>query len=711
VSAAVQTNPPQITLSWPADSLATGYTLYRKAPDATNWGSGVTLASNATYFVDTNVLVGGSYEYRIAKSAASFFGVGYICSGIEAPLVESRGTVVLLVDNTETSSLALELARLQQDLVGDGWGVICHYVPRMAVDPANTDSSIWASRSNELANIKGLVLADFNGNPNVNSVLLFGHVPVPYSGDLAPDGHFYHTGAWPADAYYGDMHGKWTDSSVSDTNASDPRNWNVPGDGKFDQTTLPANVDLQVGRVDFANLPAFPQGETELLRQYLNKEHNFRHKLIAAQARGLIDDNFGLSTGTPFAWNGWANFAAFFGASNTFTGDWLSTLSTQSYLWGYGCGPGTYTSASGVATTTDLVTTDTEVVFTMLFGSYFGDWDSQNNLLRAQLGTTNYTLASAWAGQPNWFFHHMGLGESIGFSTRLTQNNKLTYWSDGYAGNIHIALMGEPTLRMHIVAPPSALLVTSNGSSGVSLHWTASPESVFGYYVYSAPTAAGPFTRLTTNFITGTTYTDPAGTTNVYMVRAVKLEVTGSGSYYNASQGIFQSLDGTAGTVVVNLFQPTNNAIFGVQPAIQLKADTLDPANSVTDVVFYASGAKIGEAKAAPYSLLWSNVLGGNYSVTARALCSSGISSTSSAVTIHVDNGGSPRLAIAHLAGAKFAISGDEVLGRTYHIQFLGDPSTTNWQSLGTATGNASGNFQFIDSNAVPRRFYRSSYP
>ena len=47
----------------------------------------------------------------------------------------------------------------------------------------------------------------------------------------------------------------------------------------------------------------------------------------------------------------------------------------------------------------------------MFFGSYFGDWDSQNDFLRAALATTNYTLTSAWVGRPYWFFHHMALGK------------------------------------------------------------------------------------------------------------------------------------------------------------------------------------------------------------------------------------------------------------------------------------------------------------
>src|ERR1041385_5073655 len=74
VSATVQTNPAQITLSWPADPAATRYLLFRKAPDAKSWGTATTLATNATSYADTNVALGGTYEYRVSKSAANYSG-------------------------------------------------------------------------------------------------------------------------------------------------------------------------------------------------------------------------------------------------------------------------------------------------------------------------------------------------------------------------------------------------------------------------------------------------------------------------------------------------------------------------------------------------------------------------------------------------------------------------------------------------------------
>ena len=556
VSASVQPDPPRIMLVWPVVENASGYSVSRKTRDGTTWGHPIQLPASATGYTDTDVIPGNAYEYHVSRTSPHFTGHGYIYAGIQAPLVETRGTLILIVDNTHASDLAAELTRLQQDLVGDGWEVRRHDTPRMAVDAANADPAFWAARSNEVAVVKQLIRSDYAADPaNVRTVFLFGHVPVPYSGSFAPDAHLEHSGAWPADAYYGDMDGVWTDSTVINRGAADLRNQNVPRDGKFDQEYIPAKTVLELGRVDLANLPALPLSEVELLRRYLNKDHHFRHKHITAQPRALVNDNFSLLNGEVPAVNGWGNFAPLFGARNVTEGRWLTEFIREEYLWGYGCGPGTFTSAAGVVDTWHFIVYDTRVVFTMLFGSYFGDWDSRNNLLRAQLATPTYTLTSAWAGRPNWYVHHMAMGETIGFATRVTQNNAGLYQGSTrtndvqivgpgdprkHMNQVHIALMGDPALRLHPVGPSLSLVALTNDSGGVGLSWEPSADAVFGYHIYRAPSRGGPYSRLNGTFLTGTNYTDPNITAaRYYMVRAVKLEVSGSGSYFNASQGTF----------------------------------------------------------------------------------------------------------------------------------------------------------------------------
>jgi hypothetical protein len=555
-SAAVEGAPARITLCWPQERSsgeASGcqYLVQRKLLDEEQWGREFVLPDGITRFVDTNVTVGVPYEYQIIKITPYYRAYGYIVAGIDVPVPENRGKLLLVTDLTVAEDLALELARLEQDLIGDGWTVVRLYV----------------NRNDPVARVKRLIKEQYRADPvEVKCVFLFGHVPVPYSGNIVPDGHAPdHQGAWPCDGYYGDMDGRWTDHYVRVVCATESRNRNVPGDGKFDQSSFPARLKLMVGRVDLANMPGrlslrgpptFPS-EVELLRNYLNKNHRFRMRDFEVPRRGVVGDYFGPRDGEAFAASGWRNFAAFFGASNITAlpqeRTWIENLSTNAYLWAYGCGPGTYTSIGGLGATapfndgvtTELVGRDIKAVFSILFGSWLGDWDAEDGMLRAVLATPSYGLTCAWSGRPHWFLQHMGLGEPIGFSARLTQNNGLDglyrNQSNHGAGQIQIALMGDPSLRMHIVTPPSQVLAETNGP-GVRLSWSSSADCVLGYHVYRARYPEGPYVRLTSLALESTSYLVREGSLeDSYMVRALKRERSGSGTYLNLSQGAFSS--------------------------------------------------------------------------------------------------------------------------------------------------------------------------
>jgi hypothetical protein len=561
VSATVQTSPAQITLSWPQDQCMapTSYTVYRKSLNGVCWGTGVSLPGTATSYTDTSVASGGTYEYQIVKVTSRYNGYGYIYSGINAPMIDDRGKLLLVVDDSCAASLADELDRLQRDIAGDGWTVI-------RLDVGRTDSVV---------SVKNQIKAQYDADPgHVKAVFLFGHVPVPYSGDIVPDGHVpHHQGAWPCDGYYGDMEGIWTDTSVTDTGAQYARNRNVPGDGKFDQSYFPAPLKLMVGRVDLANMPGaastggpatFPS-ELDLLRNYLNKDHKFRTGQFNLPRRAVVGDFFGVRSGEAFAASAWRNFASFIGASNVTSipidGAWAPMLRTNACLWAYGCGAGSFETISGLGNsdsyydvnTREVYTNDIKAPFVLVFGSWLGDWDSQDNIMRCILALPTYGLASAWSGRPHWFLHHMALGEPIGYSALLTQNNGpnglYRNQVNSAANQIHIALMGDPTLRMHPVAPPMNLTAAANGAN-IALNWIPSSDSVVGYHLYSASNPNGPFKRLTASPITQANCSvakEPG--VAAYMVRAVKLETSASGTYYNPSQGAFLSTDAIAADI------------------------------------------------------------------------------------------------------------------------------------------------------------------
>lgn len=528
--ATVQASPPRITLNWLSHANTTGFTVFRKLKGGASWGSPIaTLDGGALQYVDNAVALNTSYEYKVVRTTSNLGnGFGYVNAGIELAMVEARGKLVLLVDNTFSSVLAAQITQLIDDFEADGWRVIRHDVSRTA--PVTT--------------IKALVTAAYNADPaNVKAVFCLGRVPIPMSGNLAPDGHGEHYGAWVADVYYGEMNGSWTDNSVNSTSAAWARNHNVPGDGKFDQSIIPTAVELAVGRIDFFDLPAFSQNETQLTANYLNKLHQWKVKQITAQERAVIDDNF-TGMADAFSQNGWRGFGPLVNPNNVVAGDYFTALTSGSHLWSYGCGGGWWTNSNGVGSTAQFASSSPQSIFTILFGSYFGDWDFQNNLMRASLASGT-TLTNFWAGYPNWYFHHMGLGETIGYSTVLTQNNGNGHYepANPQAGRVHVSLLGDPTLRMHVVAPPSNVVASSPNGVTTTVSWTASPEpGLAGYHVYRFNTGTQQWERRTTNAVTATSFADNTaglGGTVRYMVRALKLQVSPSGSYWNLSLGAF----------------------------------------------------------------------------------------------------------------------------------------------------------------------------
>lgn len=534
-SAAVRANPAQIVLSWPADTVpATGFTVQRKAVNDTAWGPGTELPGSATTYTDTNVVEGTLYEYQITKRA-DVTGYGYIVAGVNVPLVDERGRVILVVDNTLINLLAPEIEQLRLDLIGDGWRV----------------TQINVSRTATPASVRDQIRAQYLADPaNTRAVFLLGRIPIAKSGNLSVDGH----GGRPlaCDGFYGDMDGLWPDAN---------------GDGTYDPSTFPSDLELQVGRVDFSNMPgtgstvAFP-AEQVLIQQYLNKDHDYRHAVVRPARRGIIADQFGRQANLANSASGYRAFSTFFGAQNTETVDnnisngWLERITARDYLWVFGAGGGSPTTMAGLGLaqnnfdvrSRDFVEQRTKGTFYLLFGSWFVEWDGADNLMRAALAAPDYGLTAAWSGRPHMYFHHMAMGETIGYGIRLSQNNTTLYTTMRHfqLRGVHLALLGDPTLRLGVIAPPTALNVTTD-SAGARLTWNGSPDNVLGYHIYRADAREGNYTRLTPATINATTYTDAAGTAaHHYMVRAVALETSGSGTYFNASQAAFPNAPATA---------------------------------------------------------------------------------------------------------------------------------------------------------------------
>ncbi|MCX6141445.1 MAG: hypothetical protein NTX15_11585 [Candidatus Kapabacteria bacterium] len=567
LSATVVDQPtPRITLQWNKETFQELVYIWRKNKDDASFPVAVldSIIGGGTQWTDPKITRGVAYEYRVFRyskaqvgydSAAKkpiyrwFYATGYILTGIAAPPAP-RERMLVLVDSTMLNPLKPGLTLLQQDLENEGWEVTVLGVPRAE-----------AFNSVKVTAVRDLIKREWtDGQKDLGGVFLVGRVPVPYGGNIAPDGHPDHVGAWPADGVYGDVDGVYNDSFTNVMNASRPANENVPGDGKFDPSQWITDVDIPIGRVDFFDMPVFAKSETELLQAYLQKDHAYRTDQWNVKMGGVIDDNFG-TYGELFASSAWRSFSVFGADTAVKAGDFFNDLAgPTTMLLGYGCGGGTDVSAGGIGTSTDLATKPVNAVFTMLFGSYFGDWNTKNNFMRSAIATQPRVLTCGWSGRPHWYIHHMALGETIGYSTRISQNNRPIVGSNfgNYTPNIvvmpnglsvsttgdrnlHIALMGDPSLRA--VTKPVAAIGTVTGQTvyphKVQLSWTKPTGDVQAYLVYRKLAGARRWTPLTKYPITALTYTDSIVNEGSiqYMVRCCALRKTASGTFYDMGKG------------------------------------------------------------------------------------------------------------------------------------------------------------------------------
>jgi hypothetical protein len=442
------------------------------------------------------------------------------------------------VPQTLTNALAPNLTQVTQDLVGDGWKVIRHDAPRH-------DDGTWANNTNNIAVIKGWITNDYNADPtNMKAVYIVGHVSIPFSGWLSPDGHGPRP--FPADAYYGSIgETNWTDSTVNQpTESFQGAGTNLPGDGIFDQRSVPRNLFLGVGRIDLANMPAFnttnvpgvpAKSETDLIMQYLVKAHGFRNKTFQFADRSIFSSDYAAD---PIFDSGSRTTSRLYGFDPPPVDQAdLFNATNKSYLFGFAAGYGGPSSMSVGPNghySADLADPGKEpmVGFYVLSASYFGAWHLQDDFLRATIATPTYGLEAMYARNTSLYLEPLALGQPAFAGVARTITNQTT--------EVEITLLGDPTLRFQITAPPATVAATTNQTS-VNLNWTPSSEINARYFVYRSTNGLdGDFLKIS-QALSSLTFTDssPPSGPKMYAVRAAKLVTTGSGSFTNLSQSVF----------------------------------------------------------------------------------------------------------------------------------------------------------------------------
>jgi hypothetical protein len=363
------------------------------------------------------------YEYRLKRASGA--AQPTVLAGRQILPPAHRGKAILLVDQTLAGSLGAEISTWTNNVHGEGWTVVRHNVPRH-------DDSNWhvagpgrEQYKTNLAAIKALITGAYTPtNEPLHAVVILGHVVVPYSGTTAEDNHALdHLGAWPADSHYGDMDGTWLDDSTGGVNPPPvtlPWLYNTPGDGKFDQNSLQGGnpsgrLELAVGRIDFANLPAYKLGsetlaqtEVRLLKQYLNKNHSYRSgglNFTNDLRFFFFDSRFSGMLPTV------RNVARYFSAHDIKDMSRFLDLfaAGQANLWGIHGGTASYDHIDGLGARyfSDDIADGIAIpkaAFLILAGSYCADWNTTNNVLRTCLARPEVCLATMWELNISQFF-------------------------------------------------------------------------------------------------------------------------------------------------------------------------------------------------------------------------------------------------------------------------------------------------------------------
>ena len=169
-----------------------------------------------------------------------------------------------------------------------------------------------------------------------------------------------------------------------------------------------------------------------------------------------------------------------------------------------------------------------------------------------------------------------------------------------------------------------------------------------------------------------------AGFYPYYCTPHISFNQTGSVTVASASQRPLASLT-----------NPLNGQSFAAPATLTLSANASDNDGTITKVEFLANQAIVAQDNTAPYSVTWTNVPAGTYSLAARATDNLGGLALSPAVTITVTNPTPQAVTLVSPAwtGTDFSFSFATLSGRAYQVQRRDSPATGTWQVVTNLTG------------------------
>ena len=240
-------------------------------------------------------------------------------------------------------------------------------------------------------------------------------------------------------------------------------------------------------------------------------------------------------------------------------------------------------------------------------------------------------------------------GALLGTTTREPYSVK---WHDAPIGTFHLTAVATDNRGASTTSAPVSITVKPNAPPHVQLTAPA-PDSSFNDFTpidVSADATDSDGTIRVVRFYAGTTRIGasrvapysitwrraPVGT---HVLTAVAIDDRGAKTRSAAVTIQVKPNEPPS----VRLTAPTNHGTYPTSKPITVAADASDADGSIRRVDFYASAGGpavlIGRRWEAPYSFLWKHVAIGTYSLTAVATDNHGLTTTSAAVDITVNDG------------------------------------------------------------------------
>ena len=241
-----------------------------------------------------------------------------------------------------------------------------------------------------------------------------------------------------------------------------------------------------------------------------------------------------------------------------------------------------------------------------------------------------------WGTSDNFYFVYRAVSGDVDFIARVVSEEAVDPWTK--AGPMVRAALTANSAHTSIFISPGngAAFLRRPTTGGDSVSVKQSAAAPIWFKIERRGTAVTTFRS--TN---GTTWTMVGSETmtlpqTFYVGFAVASQNTNNAATVVFDNITVRPVNAGPQAPTVALTAPANNATFTAPATINITATAADTDDGVAQVEFFAGQTLIGTDTTSPYSVTWSNVPAGTYSLTAVARDQGGMTTTSSARTVTV---------------------------------------------------------------------------